>query len=171
MEIRADSSSDYERVHAIHAAAFGRPNEAQLVTALRSQASPTLSLVAETEDGVVGHVFFSPVTIESPRNAPPLGGLAPLAVDPEHQGKGIGSALVRAGLQQCPQRGWQAVFLVGNPAYYSRFGFVLAMPMGFNYGDPFFDRALQLIELTPSALRGCHGRVRYHDAFGQTETS
>jgi putative acetyltransferase len=167
--VRAELPSDHERVFAINAAAFGRPDEARLVSALRSSASPRISLVAEVDAEVVGHVFFSPVTIESPSAAPPVAGLAPVAVDPEHQGRGAGSKLVRAGLRRCPARGWRAVFVVGDPAYYSRFGFVRAAPMGFTY-DERFDPVLQVIELTPGALDRCRGRVRYHPAFAETGT-
>ena len=92
---------------------------------------------------------------------------ASLAVSPEVQGHGAGSALVRAGLGECLSLGWQAVFLLGNPAYYSRFGFSLAAPQGFRYESENFDHAFQLIELVPNALSGCSGWVRYHEAFSE----
>ena len=170
VSIRSERPSDYERVRAIHEAAFGRPHEARLVDQLRAAASPMLSLVAEIATHVVGHGFFSPVTIEPSRACLSAGGLAPVAVDPSHQAAGIGSALIRLGLEQCPHLGWQAIFLVGDPAYYSRFGFVLAAPMGFTYGDPFFDRALQVVELTPGAVQNRGGRVRFHSAFAESGT-
>ncbi len=149
MRVRDERPADRARVSAVHAAAFERPNEANLVDALRAAANPHISLVAEEEGEVVGHVFFSPVSIESHAGAPPLAGLAPVAVDPAHQGRGVGSALIRAGLHRCPEKGWRAVFLVGNPVYYSRFGFVPAAPLGFTYGAPEFDAALQVTELRP----------------------
>lgn len=168
--IRDEVPADQGRVFAIHAAAFKRPHEAKLVDALRASARPQLSLVAEMEGEVVGHVFFSPVSIESSPSAPAVAGLAPVAVDPAHQNRGIGSALIRAGLPRCPQRGWHAVFLVGNPAYYSRFGFMLAAPSGFTYGNDLFDSVLQVFELTHGVLEGCRGRVRFHPAFAETGT-
>jgi putative acetyltransferase len=151
-------------VRAVQSAAFGRGDEADLVDALRRQASPSLSLVAEVAGRVVGHVFFSPVAIEG-HGEVRAAGLAPLAVDPELQGRGLGSALVRAGLRACPRHGWLAVFLLGDPGYYARFGFEPAAPRGFQF-QPGRDRGFQLIELLPGALAGHSGRVRYHEAFG-----
>ncbi|NRA08004.1 MAG: N-acetyltransferase [Myxococcales bacterium] len=166
--IRAEVEADHERVLEIQAAAFGRQNEADLVEALRRSAHPMLSLVAEEGGGISGHVFFSPVGLDPPATAPPLGGLAPVAVEPERQGQGIGSALIRAGLERCPALGWQAVFLVGNPAYYARFGFELAAPTGLRYGDPRFDPVLQVLEFQPGALAACSGRLCFHPAFAET---
>jgi putative acetyltransferase len=169
-EIRAEEDRDRERVHEIVATAFERRNEADLVENLRRSADPTLSLVAQEEGRILGHVFFSPVEIEGAAETLRVAGLAPLAVDPAHQGRGVGSALVRAGVAACPALGWQAVFLVGNPAYYSRFGFRLALPMGFTYGDPHMDAALQVMEGEAGVLSGVKGgRVRYHPAFADAE--
>ncbi len=164
LAIRAEETSDHARVFAIQAAAFGRRNEAELVELLRASASPQLSLVAVEAGRILGQVFFSPVTIESPR-APCAAGLAPVAVEPAHQGRGIGSALIRAGLEACPGLGFEAVFLVGDPRYYSRFGFALAAPLGFSSGSPRFDPVLQVHEIRRRALAGCRGRVRFHRAF------
>ncbi len=179
IEIRPERSSDHPRVDEIQRAAFGRNEEAELVTALREPADSILSLVAEippvrstdvsasSAANVAGHVFFSPVTLEGPGDPPPLAGLAPLAVDAHAQTTGIGSALVRAGLRDCLSLGWQAVFLLGNPAYYSRFGFSLAAPQGFRYESEAFDGGFQMIELVPGALTGCSGWIRYHPAFSE----
>lgn len=167
MEIRPESSPDHERVFEVEAAAFRRPNEARLVDTLRALAHPYLSLVALSEGEIVGHIFFSPVELEGRPDAPPIAALAPVAVDPAHQGKGVGSALVRAGLEGCAAHGWRAVFLVGNPAYYSRFGFVLAAPRGFTYQSRDFDAVFQVIDLGPDSLDGCAGRVLYHSAFAE----
>jgi len=169
--VRAEGDADHARVHEIHAAAFGRLDEAELVEALRRLAHPRLSLVAEREGRVVGHVFFSPVALEGTAGGPAAAGLAPVAVDPAHQGSGVGSALVRAGLRRCPERGWRAVFLVGDPDYYARFGFALAAPAGFTYGDPHLDPALQVLELERGALAGHRGRVRFHPAFAGSPTA
>jgi putative acetyltransferase len=123
-------------------------------------------VVAEADDAVVGHIFFSPITIEADRPAPAASQLSPVAVLPEYQGRGIGSALIRAGLSRCRAIGWSAVFLVGNPAYYSRFGFQLAGPLGFTYPGP-LDPFLQLLELDAGALSGLGGRIRLHPAFAE----
>lgn len=166
-EIRPEQPSDYARVDEIQRAAFGQDGEARLVEALRERAKPYLSLVAESAGEVVGHVLFSPVSIEGIGDPPPLAGLAPLAVSPEMQGRGAGSALVRAGLRDCEALDWQVVFLLGNPAYYSRFGFTLSAERGLRYESEAFDAAFQLCELVPGALSGCSGWVRYHPAFSE----
>jgi len=103
-------------------------------------------------------------------DGPPLGGLAPVAVHPSRQARGIGAALIRTGLDGCRELGWRAIFLVGSPDYYARFGFTRAAPLGFSYGDPVFDAALQVAELEPGALAGARGRVQFHPAFSQTGT-
>jgi putative acetyltransferase len=90
-----------------------------------------------------------------------------VGVHPHAQRQGVGTALIRAGLRRCSAMGWQAVFLVGDPAYYSRFGFVLAAPMGLRYQSQAFDSAFQVLELTPGALAGCRGLVLYHEAFAR----
>jgi putative acetyltransferase len=166
--VRPEVTGDQVRVHAVQREAFGRVEEADLVDALREATQPQLSLVAERDDEVVGHVFFSPVAIEGARDAPASAGLAPLAVTPVEQGRGIGSALVREGLSRCVGLGWRAVFLIGNPAYYGRFGFQLAAPRGLHYESHDYDRGFQLIELEPDVLHGCRGWVRYHQAFAGT---
>jgi putative acetyltransferase len=171
VRVRSERHSDHERVFAIHEAAFGRPDEAHLVSRLRASVSPSLSLVAELDGRVVGHVFFSPVRIERDAGGPAVAGLAPIGVEPAYQGRGVGSALVRRGLARCRGLGWEAVVLVGAPAYYSRFGFVLAAPLGLRYEDEAHDPVFQVLELRPGALRGSKGRVRFHEAFAQTGTA
>jgi putative acetyltransferase len=170
LTIRSEVPADRDRVFAVESAAFAQRNEAELVDSLRRSTDPQLSLVATLADEIVGHVFFSPVVIESQRAATPAAALGPVAVEPARQRTGVGSALVRAGLERCSDHGWHAVFLVGNPAYYSRFGFVPAAPLGFHYGDPRFDPVFQVVELKAGALAGCRGRVHFHSAFAAAET-
>jgi putative acetyltransferase len=166
VRIRLEQPADHADVDAIVEAAFERADEARLVAALREIAQPRISLVAEAAGRVVGHVFFSPVRIEpEPSEAPAVCGLAPLAVQPGLQRQGVGSALVHEGLERCAELGWRAVFVVGDPGYYSRFGFVLAAPLGFRYESEAFDSAFQVLELAPGCLARCRGWVRYHDAF------
>ena len=165
--VRAETATDHARVDRIHARAFGRPDEAELVCALRNEARPLVSLVAEDAGELVGHVLVSPVSIEGERTPIPAAGLAPLAVDPDRQRRGAGSSLVRAALPACAQLGWRAVFLLGEPAYYARFGFALAAPRGFHYESEAFDAGFQVIELVDGALAGRAGWVRYHEAFAR----
>ena len=167
IEIRKEVQADHAQVDQIQESAFGQIAEARLVRGLRKDAEPRLSLVAEIRGEVVGHVMFSPVSIEGSGDLPRCAGLAPLAVAPEVQGQGAGSALVHAGLRECVALGWQAVFLLGDPAYYSRFGFSLAAPRGLRYESEAFDAGFQLIELVPHVLSGCSGWVRYHEAFAE----
>lgn len=165
MRVRPERAADRERIFALQAAAFGRPDEAELVEALRASAQPRLSLVAEVEGEPVGHVCFSPAAIEGPPSGPACAALAPVGVLPQHRRRGVASALIRAGLARGSGLGWQAVFLVGDPAFYARFGFALAAPHGLHYAGEAFDPVFQVLELRPGALRGCRGRVRFHEAF------
>ena len=165
VRIRQEVESDHPRVREIHEAAFGQPEEADLVVALRSSAAPYSSLVAEIERRIVGHVLLSPVSIEGKSPEVGCAGLAPLGVHPSVQRRGVGSALVREALRGCPALGWSAVFLLGDPSYYSRFGFVLAAPLGFHYESERFDSSFQVIELEPEILSAYSGWVRYHEAF------
>jgi putative acetyltransferase len=166
VRIRDEEPGDVDRTFRVVESAFGRRLEADLVDALRRSARPQLSLVAERDGLVVGHVFFSPVTLESDRPAAAAAQLSPVAVLPDYQRQGVGTALIRAGLQRCAAIGWAAVFLVGNPAYYGRFGFALAAPFGFSYPGP-HDPFLQVLELRPGALSGATGRIRTHPAFAE----
>lgn len=166
VRVREEGAADVARTFEVVERAFGSRLEADLVDALRRSARPQVSLVAESDDGVVGHVFFSPVSVDSERPAPPAAQLSPVAVLPAAQRRGVGSALVRAGLERCREVGWAAVFLVGNPDYYRRFGFELAGPQGFSYPGP-HDPYLQLLELSPGALSGVGGRIRLHPAFAE----
>jgi putative acetyltransferase len=110
------------------------PAEARLVERLRAEDDAMLSLVARVGTAAVGHVLFSRLAAPFPALA-----LAPLAVRSEHQGRGIGSALVRAGLAEAEARGWRGVFVVGDPGFYRRFGFDPARAQGFAtpYPGPF----------------------------------
>jgi putative acetyltransferase len=166
--VREERAGDRDAVFAVQAAAFGRPDEARLVDALRASVAPHVSLVAtpaEDPDTVVGHVFVSPVTLDTEPEATDLGGLAPVGVAPPLHGRGAGGALVRAALHAARGAGFRAVFLLGSPAYYGRFGFALAAPRGLHYASRDFDAAFQQIELDPRALAGRRGFVRYPAAF------
>lgn len=166
LRVRAEDPDDVDGTYSVVESAFGRRLEADLVDALRRTASPRLSLVADVDGAVVGHVFFSPSTVESDRPAPDVAQLAPVSVAPSHQGRGVGSELVRVGLSRCRAIGWSAVFLVGDPAFYSRFDFRMAGPLGFSYPGP-SDRYLQVLELRSGALSGVGGRIRLHPAFAE----
>lgn len=163
--IRSERSEDRQAIAAIHTEAFGRPDEAALVAALRGLAEPTLSLVAEADSRVVGHILFTPVTIRSATSSSPALALAPLAVLSAHQGSGIGSDLVRSGLDACRGLSQSVVFVPGNPKFYARFGFEPAAPRGLRYRTSMLDAAFQVAELEPGALGNRAGDVEYLSPF------
>lgn len=173
MDIRPETPDDYQAVHQLHAAAFGRAAEADLVDRLRGVAS-TLSVVATDAiagvEQIVGHIFFSPVTIAiSGAQAGLILGLAPVAVRPDYQRQGIGSRLIRQGLEACAQIGCKAVVVLGAPDYYGRFGFVTAKTMGLGCEYPVPDEAFMVLELEPGALHGYAGIVKYRAEFADLE--
>lgn len=163
--LRLETTTDVAAVRRVNELAFGRPGEADLVDTLREAAQPTLSLVAVQEGQVAGHIFFSPVTIStgSVRDSAYLG-LAPMAVHPDFQRQGIGSRLVREGLEACRQLGAEAVVVLGHPEFYPRFGFVPASRFGLRCEYPVPDEVFMAVELAPGAL-STPGLVKYHAAF------
>jgi len=168
--IRPEEPGDCDAVAQVNEAAFERPAEAELVNALREQAYPVISLVATIEDRVVGHILFSPVIAEEALVSPGLVmGLAPMAVAPDFQRKGIGTKLVEAGLDACVQLGCTAVAVLGHPEYYPRFGFAPASRFGIRCEYEVPDEVFMAMELVPDALEGCHGLVKYHPAFAEVE--
>lgn len=164
VRVREEKEQDRSAVHAVNAAAFETSAEADLVDVLREQSHPVVSLVAEENDTVVGHIMFSPVEL-SGHPGLKIMGLAPMAVAPEHQRKGIGSALVRAGLERCEQMGFGAVVVLGYPGYYPRFGFSPARRFGIGCEYEVPEEAFMVVELRPGYLRGASGIIKYHAAF------
>jgi putative acetyltransferase len=165
LRVRAEHDADFDAIDAVHERAFGRAAEAALVRALRREARPFVACVAERAGRVVGHVAFSPVAIEG--GGPPALGLGPLAVEPAAQREGIGSALVRAGLERCAALA-KIVVVLGHASYYPRFGFRPAAALGLRYRGEGLDASFFVLELAPAALAGVSGRVRYHEAFERT---
>jgi putative acetyltransferase len=165
MHIRRERPSDYDAVFKIHEAAFESLTEPKLVEALRRATADLVSLVAEDEGEIIGHILFSPVTLTSAAG-PRVVALAPMAVIPDRQRQGVGSALVRAGLDECRSRQVSAVAVVGHPDYYPRFGFVRASAFGIRCEFEVPDEAWMIIELVPGALESARGgTVVFHDAF------
>ena len=164
MIIRREALEDSGAIFAVNAAAFETSSEADLVEALREHARPTVSLVAQLDGRVVGHILFSPVIAEA-NHSLRIMGLGPMAVTPEHQGEGIGSALVRAGLDACRALGACAVVVLGHPRYYPRFGCQPASRFGIHCEYDVPDEAFMALELKADSLRGLSGRVSYHEAF------
>jgi putative acetyltransferase len=166
--IRAASPADAEAVFEVNRRAFGEELEARLVEALTGRVEPCISLVAELDGTVCGHIFFTPVHVR------PEGdqagsfralGLGPMSVLPEHQNRGIGSKLVREGLRACRKIEEMIVFVLGHPHYYPRFGFIPCQPLGLRFEAPVPDEVFLVIELEEGALAGRTGTVHYHPEF------
>ena len=171
LKIREETPADHAAVRNVNERAFERGGEADLVDALRQFASPVISLVAElvteADRQAVGHILFSPVIIESEATSFTAMGLAPMAVLPEFQNQSIGSALVRRGLEECKRLGHEVVVVLGHPEYYPRFGFVRAATKGLTSEYPVPDEVFMVVELTPNALAGRQGLVKYHPEFAK----
>ncbi len=165
--VQTEKADDISAVRRVNELAFGRADEAALVDRLRLATQPQISLVAVENGQVVGHIFFSPVSIDSADSAFGAMGLAPMAVLPERQNQGIGSLLVREGLEECRRLGCDAVVVLGHPDYYPRFGFVPASQKNLNCEYPVPDEAFMIIELKPDVLSGQHGLVKYHPEFNE----
>lgn len=132
--VRAVRASDGDLVRAVHLAAFETAAEADLVDALVASGAAVISLVATERESVVGHILFSRLAAPMPALA-----LAPVAVIPSRQNAGIGSVLVRAGLAAAAKDGWTAAFVLGEPAFYRRFGFSVEAARNFRcrYAGPY----------------------------------
>ncbi len=165
MIIRLEKPGDTAEIRYLNEQAFGRPEEAQLVDTLRARGRIILSLVVVRNDHVVGHILFSPVTVETERGALPVAGLAPMAIVPALQRQGIGSLLVKAGLDACRKAGLAGVVVLGNPNYYPRFGFTPAKAKGIVCEYPVPDEIFMVVELKPEALGGRTGLVKYRPEF------
>ena len=164
MLIRDEKEGDRDSVYALNVSAFENSSEADLVDALRQQARPVVSLVAEENGEIVGHIMLSPVSLSDHPNLKVMG-LAPMAVLPVRQKTGIGSALVRAGLEQCRQLDYVGVVVLGHPEYYPRFGFSPSSQFGIDSEYDVPDEVFMAMELQPEALSGRTGRARYDPAF------
>lgn len=151
-------------VRSIDQAAFGGPDEAELIDAVRADGAEILSLVAELGPRIVGRILFSRMWIDTGSGPVPAVALAPMAVLPDCQRRGIGGRLIRTGLDALRARGERIVIVVGHPAYYPRFGFSSerARPLD----SPFPPEAFMAQDLSPGALDGIRGKVGYSAAFG-----
>ena len=143
--IRPETATDHEAVRHAHRLAFGQDDEAGIVDALRNGGYVRVSLVADVEGRVVGHILFSDLPILTDKGTVRALSLAPMAVLPECQKRGIGSALVRKGLEVCRGGGHRIVVVLGHPDFYTRFGFSarLAEALSFPFG-PWASRGVRV---------------------------
>ena len=167
--IRPEQPGDFEPVHALLLASFGREVEARLVDRLRASGRIALALVANENARILGHVVFSKVVTNAEGGEVGALALAPLAVAPAFQRLGIGSALVSAGLERCRLQRQARVLVLGDPVYYARFGFVPAARFGLKCPFPARNNAFMAIELEPGAFAGVSGTVRYGHEFDDLE--
>jgi putative acetyltransferase len=167
VRIRTESTgniAERKAIRSVNEAAFGGSEEADLVDKLRSDEHSLLSLVAECERGVVGHILFSRMWIKTTSGLVSAVALAPVAVRPERQRKGIGQRLIEHGLDVLRSQGERIVIVVGHPGYYPRFGF--STDNAAQLEGPFPREAFMAMELTNDALAGIQGPVIYPSAFG-----
>jgi putative acetyltransferase len=166
--IRPETPADHRATREVLLAAFPTPLEADLVDALRAAGHLAASLVAVENDVVVGHIAFSPVTADKPVDVPGVG-LAPVSVVPALERRGIGGALIRQGLHVCRDAGFGWAVLLGDPAYYHRFGFQRASQFGIGneYG---VDDEFMAVELLPGSLPRDCGVVHYAPEFAMCVT-
>ena len=166
MLIRTEAPSGIHAIHRLNRLAFNGSTEAELIDQLRRSEADFLSLVAEDQGRVVGHILFTPVTVDHDGHRLTGMGLAPMAVAPDRQRQGIGSALIEHGLRLLRERGCPFVIVLGHPDYYPRFGFERASlhHLACQWeGVP--DAAFMVRILDPEAMRGVSGVARYRDAF------
>lgn len=163
--VRPEVPADHEAIRHVNRLAFGQDDEARLADALRDGGYLRVSLVAGQGGQVVGHILFSDLPILTHAGTISALALAPMAVLPEFQNQGVGSALVRRGLEECRRQGHRIVVVLGHPAFYPRFGF--SPKLAASLDSPFSGReSFMALELVPGALEGVAGRVQYPPPFG-----
>lgn len=160
MVIRPAAPEDHDAIRTVVIAAFGRPDEARLVDALRADGDALVELVAVMDDAVVGHILFSPLTTDTGAR---FAALAPLSVAPDRQKDGLGMMLMQVGHELCRTAGVEAVIVLGHPAYYPRVGYSAEAASRVNapFGGPHF----MGLALRPGAL-DAQVTVTYARAFG-----
>ena len=165
--IRVEEAQDVSQVRTLNERAFGQPAEADVVDKLRVACGDYLALVADDE-GIVGQIVFTPAVVEGPGSRVVGMGLAPLAVTPDCQRQGIGSALTRRGLEILRERGCPFVIGLGHPEFYPRFGFERASAHGLTCrweGIP--DEAFMVLILDAGVMEGVSGVAAYRDEFNE----
>jgi putative acetyltransferase len=164
--IRKEKTGDTQEIRRVNLFAFGREAEADVVDTLRESCPESISLVAVYDNQVVGHILFTPVTVETKTRTIKGMGLAPMAAMPECQRQGIGSQLVKAGLDEIERAGYPFVIVLGHPEYYPRFGFTPASRYRIvsEYQDvP--DGAFMILVFNEIALRDASGVAKYRPEF------
>ena len=164
--IRYEAPGDEAGIRRVNREAFEQPVEADIVDVLRENCDNLVSLVAEREGEIVGHILFSPAVANSQDRTIVGMGLAPMCVLPVFHRRGIGSSLVEKGLEELRARGCPFVIVLGHSDYYPRFGFEKASERGLTcQWDGVPDEAFMVLVLDESAMKGVHGTARYGEEF------
>lgn len=167
--IRPENTNDFSGIREVNITAFDKgENEARLVELIRGSAHfiPDLSLVAVKDSGeIIGHILFSGINLVTEKGIVPTIGLAPMAVSPDYQNNGIGSALVSEGLKAVKALGYEHVFVLGHPNFYPRFGFSPARRFGIDSPFPVPDEVFMALEIRKGSLSGLEGKIEYPPAF------
>ena len=167
VEITPERQDEHAAIGAVHCAAFNDTYEAAVVAGLRDGGFAIASLVARVDGQMAGHVMFSRMTVLVDGRDVPAAALAPLAVDGRWRRMGLGERLVEAGIAAARQAGKACVVVLGDPAYYRRFGFSLHATA--HLRTPYGPGKLMGLELVPGALAGVAGEVRYPAPFGRAQ--
>ena len=166
--VREELPEDISAVRLVNVRAFGRTQEADIIDKLRQNCSDLLSLVAVRQNDVVGHILFSPATVESEDRSVQGMGLAPIAVRPDCQRQGIGSELIRAGIEKLKSSRCAFVVVLGHLQYYPRFGFERASRYGIRSEWQVPEEAFMILMLDESEMRSVSGVAKYRPEFADS---
>ena len=166
LSIRPEQHCDFDSIYAIVQDAFSSLSEADgdeqdYVVSMRQHKGyiPELALVAEEEGAIIGYVLLTETFVEGPEGGPPVLLLAPICVSPKRQSRNVGSALMHEAFRRAVDKGYDAIFLAGNPQYYNRFGFLPTASFGIDHTMPVPDKYVMAKELIPGALANRRGTI------------
>ena len=171
IETRVEQPGNADSIYQVNAKAFGQIEEAELVDALRKHCRERLSLVALNNEKIVGHILFNPVSVHGDHGIVWGMGLAPMAVLPEWQRRGIGSRLIYDAVRRLRKANCPFLVVLGHPEYYPRFGFKPASCYGIECEWAVPDEAFMIKVLDPKRMKNVRGVTRYHPEFGRVGVS